>query len=149
MLMSGITYEKYVQELRLDGLILDSENLYANSLYDQVWALASAATRTLDKLQFLNTSINATKIVENRDILAEALQPIDFDGSSGLIRFGEKQEVQTQVDIFKVSNRQTILIGRYDPYKKTVTFEADFNKSSLPQDSLRLFRLLNSTALLV
>ena len=145
MLMSGITYEKYVQELRLDGLILDSENLYANSLYDQVWALASAATRTLDKLQFLNTSINATKIVKNRDILAEALRAIEFNGSSGLIRFGEKQEVQTQVDIFKVSNRQTVLIGRYDPYKKTVTFEADFNKSSLPQDSFETHYALLQT----
>lgn len=145
-IVSGITYVEYrtqfIQELHMSNeanLSLNTENIYANSLYDQVWALALAANKAMDKLRFLNTTrINVSDITSNRDVLREALKGVVFNGSSGLIRFGVNQEAQTQVDIYQVKDGEQVRIGMYDSLQGMVEFEANFDTQSLPGDSFGL-----------
>lgn len=143
-LVSGFTYEQYSEEY-IDELrrfqqekmdqILDENNLYANLLYDQVWAFAMAANRSLDRIGFLNNSItsnNVRDIAVIRDLLTKELKNIEFNGASGFIKFGEEQEVQTSVDIYQVRNGTLVLIGMYDGSLK---FKKEFDNSSLLDDT--------------
>lgn len=142
ILLSGKTYQSYY-----DGYLeaLDryasktkielKENEYANTLYDQVWAFALAMNNSMDKI---DTSINDSfkNIInftpEIRRILAEQLRMVSFQGVSGAIRFNERQEVQTSVEIYQVQKGQQVLIGMFD---SKIGFLDDFDKQSMPKDS--------------
>lgn len=142
-LVSGITYEQYheeyIEELAKFAMEKEmelEESVYANTLYDQVWAFALAANKSLDTYYF-NSSISASNvddILKIREVLGEKLKGVKFNGSSGFINFGEDQEVQTDVDIFQVRDGKSIPIGLYDATKKHVEFRRDFNRSSVPKD---------------
>lgn len=144
-LVSGLTYQQYhdeyLQELRnfARQTNMDLEdNIYANSLYDQVWAFALAANKSVDRAVFFNSTLapgNIEKTVRNRAVLAEQLRSVEFSGASGFIRFGEGQEVRTLVDIYQVKNGEQVLIGLYDSYNRSVRFFDTFNRDLVPKDT--------------
>ena len=145
MLRFGLTYEEYHQQYMEElsklsnrsGMKLEA-NVYANVLYDQVWAFALAANESLQKINLFNSSINPDNIQEmtkNREILTAALKKVSFEGVSGFINFGDKQEVQTIVDIYQVINDTEILVGRYDHDMNNIEFTKDFNIDDIPPDT--------------
>ena len=141
-IISGITYEEYykqyVEELeefeRASRTTLE-KNLYANSLYDQVWAFALAANASADNLSFFNSSITAKNVEEAvaiRKVLAANLRNVEFNGASGFISFGEQQEVGTLIDINQVQNGTEVLIGRFYPHNRSITI---FEELDIPGDT--------------
>ena len=142
-LVSGMTYQSYYQEYleelsrfgRETGMSLQ-ENEYANSLYDQVWAFALAMNQSLNST-LSNASFEHTfeRTLGLRMLLTEKLRKVAFNGASGFIRFGPKQEVQTFVDIIQVSEGQPTLIGVFNSYNKTISFMKNLEK--VPGDSFR------------
>ena len=150
-LISGMTYSQYYTEYKEEvakfanetGMELE-DNLYANTFYDQVWAFALAANRSLDKVDYRKSSVSDQSIKEQteiRETLARELKNVSFHGATGFIRFGKEQEAQTSVNIFQVHKGEMILIGIYNSYNKTIEFTKNFSKSTLPEDTFsKLFR---------
>ena len=138
----GEYYDQYLEELLKfsaeTNMSLEVNNTYANVLYDQVWAFALAANKSLGRANFSNALITPTtvnEILNNRNILAESLLGVKFDGASGFISFETEQEVQTSVNIFRVLNGTQQLIGTYNPYTDNLTFTPDFDQTTVPGDS--------------
>ena len=149
-LVSRMSYEQYhsqyVEELskfaQETGIAL-MDNVYANSLYDQVWAFALAANKSLGKVAFYNSSMttparNVEEMLRTRDILAKEMKDIEFQGASGFIEFGRNQEVLTIVDIFQVRNGEQVLVGYYDPFNRSIEFLPSLHKKMVPGDSFEL-----------
>lgn len=145
-LISNITMDEYYDEYHEElerfaeevNMTLDRNNTYANSMYDQVWAFALAANRSLGEVSFFNGSIaagNVGEIVQNRGIFTKNLIDVEFNGASGLIRFGAEKEVQSSVNIYQVVGGEKRLIGEFDPYNDSLKFKANFNRSAVPGDS--------------
>ena len=148
-LTSGMTYQQYhdeyIEELGNFSYRTNmnlEDNLYANSLYDQVWAFALAANGSLGRIHFLNNSLAASNIevtVRNRAILANQLRDIEFSGVSGFIKFGKEQEVRTFVEVYQVRNGAEELIGLYDAYNGNISFFNDFERDEVPGDTFDLY----------
>ena len=148
-LTSGMTYQQYhdeyIEELGNFANQTNTnlkDNLYANSLYDQVWAFALAANGSLGSINFLNDSLAASNInvtTWNRDILATQLRDIEFNGVSGFIKFGKEQEIQTFVEVYQVRSGEQVLIGLYDAYNGNISFFNDFERDEVPGDTFDLY----------
>lgn len=147
-LVSGISYEEYhaeyVEELNNFALrtkMTLSDNVYANSLYDQVWALALTVNKSLGNIAFFNSSSaesNIEEMLRTREFLAEELKEVEFYGASGFIKFGDRQEVRTFVDIYQVRNGEQVLVGFYDSYNQSIDFFPSLHKDLVPGDSFEL-----------
>ena len=149
-LVSMMSYEQYhsqyVEELskfaQETGTTL-MDNVYANSLYDQVWAFALAANKSLGKVAFYNSSMttparNVEEMLRTRDILANELKAVEFEGASGFIEFKKDQEVRTIIDIFQVRNGEQVLVGYYDPFNQSIKLLPNLQKELVPGDSFDL-----------
>ena len=124
------------------------ENVYANSLYDQVWAYAlainhSLATITSKCLLLEDYRIGNTKSIS--EIIKSELKKLSFQGASGRIDFNELQEVPSFIDIlFQIHNQTRVLIGTYDPFTKNVTFTKHMS-GYVPDDTFEIiYNLLPS-----
>jgi gamma-aminobutyric acid type B receptor len=154
-LVSGITYEQYHDEYLQQLLTFGhkkrmnlEDNVYANSLYDQVWAFALAANKSLGSVNFFNDTISASnheKTLRNRAILTNQLKDIEFEGVSGYIKFGEGQEVRTSIDIYQVKGGEEVLIGIYDTTNQSVAFFDNFDQEVVPKDSFDMYYKLVPT----
>ena len=144
VLISGITYEEfheeYVRELNKlasqTGMDLE-DNVYANTLYDQVWAYALALNESNGSVNFINSSYKENGVeyyARIKEELAKELKGVSFNGASGLVQFGNQQEVQTFVEIYQVRNGSQVLIGVFNSYNKSIEFMNDFDKSAVPGD---------------
>ena len=149
-LVSRMSYEQYhsqyVEELskfaQETGTTL-MDNVYANSLYDQVWAFALAANKSLGKVAFYNSSMttparNVEEMQRTRDILANEFEDVKFQGATGKIQFASNQEVLTIVDIFQVRNGEQVLVGYYDHFNQSIKFLPSLQKELVPGDSFEL-----------
>ena len=150
-LVSGMTfqeyYEDYLEELRFEnenhevGL---EPNGFANTLYDQVWSFAMAMNISLQNN--LNTSINSSftdifhQNIEVRKSLAASLRNVSFQGSSGYIEYGTRQEVLTNVEILQARNGTMVSIGTFDSNNVSKLFNENFNKDEVPPDSADTIR---------
>lgn len=157
-LASGSSYREfrsnYADKLQIFANIT-GENLkecvYANSLYDQVWAFALALNNTLSSQRSPSTyestgdrhKIRSTGQMISSSLKRE-LRKISFPGASGrIIRFGKEQESPSYVDIFQVQNGSEVLIGTYDPFSQNITFtESAPRPTDTPSDTFETFRIL-------
>ena len=144
---SGINYEQYRRQLRnlseydSDSRILGVMQYYADVLYDQIWAFAFAINNSLSKIQTnMNGSFedNVKHSPHIRNILAQELKNISFQGASGNIQFNENQAVLTMIDIIQVRNKTQVIIGEYDPHTESLTFNNNFNRDKIPDGSFEI-----------
>ena len=142
-LVSGLSYSEYRQEYadrlqRFARSVNDSDglkvNLYANSLYDQVWSFALAIN---DSFTFLESNTSIGKVSKLRDALKNKLRKLSFQGATGKIQFGDRQESPSYVDIFQYRNGCEHYIGTYDPFTQNITFDDNFTFTArdLPGDA--------------
>ncbi len=123
-LVSNLTYAEYYQEylIRLSemestkNVTLDKDNVYANSMYDEVWAFALALKASFGKTEGIinlkNLSTEHTR--QFAEIMKSNLVEITFQGASGYIKFDEQQEDNSEVRIYQVINGSQEQIGKYD-----------------------------------
>ena len=144
-LYSGWSYgefrRRYVEKLWQDAEKRSDhvqENVYANTLYDQVWAFAlainaSLPTITSENLSFENYGIGSTKRITN--ILKRELKRLSFQGASGWIQYDENQEVPSFIDVSQFRNGTPVKIGFYDPFTQNVTFNMEYFPDYIPKDT--------------
>ena len=146
-LVSGMSYEDYDRQYQEELWRIGNEtrttlekNIYANSLYDQVWAFALAMNNSLHKtnLTFTNSSFTgAYETTPNlRQKLSQELKEISFQGVTGQMDFDESQTARTFVNIFQVRNGTQVLIGLYNSRNMSISFLDDFDLRGLPGDTL-------------
>jgi len=146
-LISGVTfqeyYEEYLQELRVENETAEVKlepNDFANTLYDQVWSFAMAMNISLEN--YLNTSINSSFVnvfhqtAEVRKSLADSLEKLFFQGSTGHIEYGTTHEVFTAVEILQARNGSLVSIGTFNLGNESEFFNRNFNKSQVPPDTV-------------
>ncbi len=159
-LESGLSYSEfrsnYADELQLFAKITGEslkECVYANSLYDQVWAFALALNNTFSSQQLssvhVSTDDHGHKMRTIGHVVSSSLKhelrKISFPGASGkIIRFGEEQESPSYVDIFQVQNGSEVLIGTFDPFSQNITF-TESAPTDPPSDTFETVRILLPT----
>ena len=117
------------------NVTLDKDNVYANSMYDEVWAFALALKASFGKMEGIinlkNLSTEHTR--QFAEIMKSNLVEIAFQGASGYIKFDEEQEVNSEVRIYQVINGSQEQIGKYD---KNINDSIILLRNiSLPRDS--------------
>ena len=154
-LVSGVNYSEF-QRLYMDKLkefARDTNqtlkiNVYANSLYDQVWAYALAINNSIPSIEPQNLSFEdygiGKQVPTLANILKNELKHVTFQGASGLIDFSENQESPTFTNIFQIQKGNHKLIGVYNPYSRNVTLtEAAPHVSDVPKDTFdNVYQLL-------
>lgn len=148
LLVSGVTFQEfdfmYQEALKKASEKIGREltgDVYANTLYDQVWSIALALNYSLDDLNFtINGSFeNVIKgIPMNRMVLHKAMQQVSFQGASGTVSFDERHEVPTMVTILQVRNGSTSSIGIYYSNNETIMFYSNFDTTDVPPDSFTI-----------
>ena len=146
-LISGVNYSEF-QQLYTDKLkefaSITNEslqnNLYANSLYDQVWAFALAINNSLLSIKSQNLSFEDYGLGESvptiSSILKNELKHVAFQGASGRIDFSTDQGSPTYVNILQIQKGKPKLIGVYDPYNHNITLtEAAPHVRDIPKDT--------------
>ena len=148
-LFSGWSYgefrQRYAEKLQQSAMNRSDhveENIYANTLYDQVWTFALALNASLpsiasQNLSFENYSIGNTKAVT--EILKNKMIKLSFQGASGWIEFNEQQEVPSFIDIFQFRSGTPVQIGVYDPFARNVTFDMEYFPEYIPKDTFETF----------
>ena len=132
-LINGDTYStyesNYYKELDIVAdeynQALDGDHEYAAILYDQVWAFALALNNSLPELSRRNLSVSdigSLGYSEAKEILEKELSQLDFRGASGRIRFNNKREVSTPIDLYQVINGQQKLVGNCRIDNSSVTY---------------------------
>ena len=149
-LYSGWTYKEFQQrytdklwEEAVNRTDKVEENIYANSLYDQVWAFALALNSSLLDIKARNLSfddygIGNTKAIS--DIIKGELSKVDFQGATGRIMFDRNRSIPSSVDIMQIKNGKEVLVGIYDPFHKNITHQ-NF-PDSLPDDTFQTVYIL-------
>ena len=152
-LVSGWNYSefrsKYADELQIFANATNQrleECVYANSLYDQVWAFALALNNSLSLKQSRNVSSGGYKMrsigQEISNTLKRELKKISFQGASGrMIHFGEEQGSPSYVDIFQIQNGSRVLVGVYDPFTQNITL-TNSAPTDTPSDTFDTVRIL-------
>ena len=116
-----IKYNESLQEVRKEYTTknVTYENIYANLLYDQVWALSLALNNSLPVLESKNLSIDNYVIGQREitDVIENHLAKVDFQGASGRIKFTDNHGVQPTVDIYRINGSREVLVGSYVPYR--------------------------------
>ena len=139
-------YSSKLRELANRSQELLNENVYANSLYDQVWSFAFAINKSLSLIDHQNmygqgervllTSLLTNSLIDNN---------YSFQGASGMIQFGENQMSLTRVDIFQIQQGSPQLIAVYDPLSENVTFTDKAPQydgaSNIPTDTFEIVYL--------
>ena len=112
-LVSGITYNEYIQKLH-KASDTNRSNPYAHVLYDSVWAFALALNNSDDAI----SGNAASKIQLIRNATINKLPNVSFTGALGKVNFDSDQEVKLSVDILQIKNGTSMLVGNYDPVQK-------------------------------
>ena len=145
-LISGLNYSEYQQlytkkmkELANATNEALQSNLYANPLYDQVWAFALSLNNSLPSVESQNLSFEdygiGKRVPTLSNILKNDLENVIFQGALGRIDFSKNHGSLTFVNIFQVQNGNPKLIGVYDLFSHNVTLtEAAPHVSDIPRD---------------
>ena len=154
-LVSGVNYSEY-EQLYSDRLKEFAnttnetlrKNVYANSMYDQVWSFALAVNNSLSSIESQNLSFEdyglGKSVPTIPNILKGELKHVTFQGASGRIDFSNNQGSPTHVDIFQVQKGKPKLIGIYNPYDRNITLtEAAPHVRDIPKDTFdTIYQLL-------
>ncbi len=124
VLVSGRTYQEYYRDYSARiadsasklNVSLSTDNIYANVMYDEVWAFALALNASLPELR---ERVNLDNIsLQDADMLAEILRGsitnISFQGASGSIKFDPNRDDNSEINIFQVINGSQVLIATYN-----------------------------------
>ena len=141
-LVSGWTYEEYQKnyQMRLAELIKDTgmklqtDNSWANVLYDEVWAIALALNNSQETLKSLNETDYGLGQSIITDTIASNLKNISFQGAAGYIKFDSNHEAASTIDIFQVQGGQPVLVGVYNPNEDNLTINDSILLSTVPAD---------------
>ena len=117
----GDYYQDYIKMLRsiesTQQISLDRTNIYANVMYDQIWAFALAVQGSLEKLKDHGVDIKDLHLHQT-NLLAATLKSeirnISFQGASGYISFNSDIEDKSLVRVFQVVNGTEELMGEYN-----------------------------------
>lgn len=147
---SGLTYEEFQQrytdklwEEAVNRTDKVKENIYANSLYDQVWAFAMALNTSLPNITARNLSFNDFGIGNTEsisDIIKAELSQVDFQGATGRIMFDKNRSIPSFVDILQIQNGKEIPVGVYDPFHKNISRQKF--PDGIPEDTFQTIYLL-------
>ena len=146
-LVSGWTFKEYHDNylMRLaefataTGMQL-RDNIYANVLHDEVWAIALALNNSLETFKSLNVTLTDYGLGQSiiTDTIAGKLKNISFQGAVGYIRFDSNQEAGSSINIFQVQRGQPVLVGVYNPNEDNLTI-TDLNLLSIvPADQFEV-----------
>ena len=135
-LISGWTSSEFRERYRAKLYVAKrsnhpEENVYANALYDQVWAYTLAINNSLPIIASQNLPLEDYRFgntVLISEILRSELKKLSFQGASARIEFDDQQQVPLIIDIYQIQNKSKVLIGIYNPYTCVVTFTKDVPK---------------------
>lgn len=112
--------EDFVQQYLSNGYNYgDNGDLYANAMYDEIWALGLALNESLSDLKEIGLSLseysyNNTPIT---NILQKHLYDISFNGAVSKVSFrGKKHETDLPIHLHQIRNNASIHIGVYSLY---------------------------------
>ena len=125
ILPSGMNYSNYyntyLDELEEAATELNAtlqSNLYANVLYDSIWAFALSLNRSLNILKERNLSLINISHAKSEilDILEEQLSELSFHGATGFLNFSRSNvaALQTTTELFQFHYSHYVTIGSYD-----------------------------------
>ena len=156
ILVSGITYEQYSLEYEMEyekvqkeyigsDIIFDTGyNVYANAMYDEVWALALAINSSLQELQENDFDLRDYRynMPDITMIIEKHLKDVSFSGALSNIRFNEFNEVPTIANIFQVRGEEPVQIGFFTNKNLTLW---NIDDENIPDDDfVRKYNYLNS-----
>ena len=156
ILVSGITYEQYSLEYEMEyekvqeeyigsDIIFDTGyNVYANAMYDEVWALALAINSSLQELQENDLDLRDYRynMPDITMIIEKHLKDVSFSGALSNIRFNEFNEVPTIANIFQVRGEEPVQIGFFTNKNLTLW---NIDDENIPDDDfVRKYNYLNS-----
>lgn len=137
-------YVQALEELKVDeryrmyqDFDYSNDSVWANVMYDEVWALASALNRSLPELRQHNLSLenfyignsNVTEIIEKHFL------NVSFAGTIGKVSFDPvTHEGQTPIRILQVQNKSHVMISEFDPKTGNILFW-DAHPNSIPKDA--------------
>ena len=146
-LVSGLTYKEYLEayDSELENVRSKFEsylthfnftnNLFANPMYDEVWALALALNASLPELK--NRGLHFEKYCHNKaeitEIVEERLREIQFEGAVAKVSFNNLQEVVSPVVIYQVRNGKSMMIGKYNEATNNLTL-LGVSREHVPSD---------------
>lgn len=151
ILVSGKTFIEFRQEYsqRLNDLVEElkyqqyaskvvHDNVYANAMYDEVWAFALALNSSLE-MEASNSTLSEHGL-GNRHVatsIENQLSSLSFNGASGYITFdASSREAQTLVNIMQVKNGTEELIGVY--YAENDTIHFNMSTDGFPSDEFEI-----------
>ena len=146
-LVSGMNYSEfqrlYTEKLKEFANTTNEnlqQNVYANTLYDQVWAFALALNNSLMPIKSQKLSLKDYRLGKRMStishILKNELKNVTFQGASGQIDFSEDQGSPTHMNIFQIQKGKPNLIGVYNPHTQNVTLaEAAPHINDIPSDT--------------
>ncbi len=124
VLISNLSFTEYYQEYvsrveeieSLRGISLDKANVYANVMYDQIWAFALALDASLEKINANNIDFSDLNFLESpfiADTLRSEIRGVSFQGASGYISFNSNNERESLVRVFQIISGREVLVGNY------------------------------------
>ena len=151
VLVSNITYEEYrsqylhkLQELMSEEQYLQYNNsfsetptLFANSMYDEVFAFALALNYSLPELKSRNLSLKNVTLNQSEitEVLESQFKYVSFTGATGEIRFDPNREALLPIVIHQVRNGTAVRIGEYNSVKRKLTLK-NIDLFSIPSDEI-------------
>ena len=133
-IVSGQTYQEYYREY-LDRLNSASTtqlqaNLYANILYDQVWAFALALNGSLATLEERNISLTEMACFTSKkritEVLSREITNISFEGASS------QMNSMAPIAILRVNNESVVLEGVYNQLSESLNISTE----TVPRDEI-------------
>ena len=128
VLPSGKKYRNYSKE---NGI----NNVYANVLYDSIWAIGLALNSSLELIKLRNLSLE--RIGQDAlEIVKEELANTAFQGASGAVDFSQCTTIQSSVGMFQFQQGQMVKLGLYDTSHHLLTLNTSL-LGNIPSDELR------------
>ena len=137
------TEERYSQYM-VDRVVYENSSVWANVMYDEVWAFGSALNKSLVELKQQNLSLQDFHIGNSyiTDIIQRQFQTVSFDGTMGQVSFDNKtHEGQTPIIIHvnrcTETDCEAINIGEFSPKINTVLLR-NFSSENIPEDEFKM-----------
>ena len=123
-LISKLTYREHIQEYikrvkeieSSRNMSLDRDNVFANVMYDQVWAFALALRASIEKLEAAHVNLENTQWNQS-SFIAETLRSqfpdISFQGATGHVSFNSDNEKDSLLRIFQVQDKREEMVGEF------------------------------------
>ena len=152
ILVSGITYEKYVEQLQ--SVVNGSLSEYTNPVYDSVWSLALALNNSIPNLDDIGLSLSDYKYGNQNatNIIRDEVLKLKFTGASGNISYDNETGFRkATVEFFQLINNDSILIGYYseETTELQVVGSGEFIESTFESEELLVHPALASLFLFI